>query len=75
MTQNWDLLIQCAKVFDCSGLLPRIQDVAVRDGKIAARGDDLPVSAAAQVIDGSRQWLVPGTVSYTHLTLPTILLV
>ena len=56
MTQSWDLLIQGAKVFDGSGLLPRIQDVAVRDGKIAARGDDLPVSTAAQVIDGSRQW-------------------
>ena len=42
MTQSWDLLIQGAKVFDGSGALPSIQDVAVRDGKIAARGDDLP---------------------------------
>ena len=54
MTQNWDLLIQGAKVFDGSGALPRIQDVAVRDGKIAARGDDLPANAAAEVVDGSR---------------------
>ena len=70
MTQNWDLLIRGAKVFDGSGSLPRIQDVAVRDGTIAARGDDLPASAAAQVIDGSRQWLVPGMLDiHTHLDL------
>ena len=70
MTQNWDLLIQGAKVFDGSGALPRIQDVAVRDGKIAARGDDLPANAAAEVVDGSRQWLVPGMLDiHTHLDL------
>ena len=59
MTQSWDLLIQGAKVFDGSGALPRIQDVAVRDGKIAARGDDLPARRRAEVVDGSQQWLVP----------------
>ena len=48
MTQSWDLLIQGAKVFDGSGALPSIQDVAVRSGKIAARGESLPANAAAQ---------------------------
>ena len=47
MTQSWDLLIKGAKVFDGSGALPSIQDVAVRNGKIAARGDSLPADAAA----------------------------
>ena len=53
MTQSWDLLIKGAKVFDGSGALPSIQDVAVRNGKVAARGDSLPADAAAQVVDGS----------------------
>ena len=42
MTQSWDLLIKGAKVFDGSGALPSIQDVAVRNGRVAARGDSLP---------------------------------
>ena len=70
MTQSWDLLIKGAKVFDGSGALPNIQDVAVRNGKVAARGDSLPADAAAQVIDGSNQWLVPGMLDiHTHLDL------
>jgi N-acyl-D-aspartate/D-glutamate deacylase len=70
VTQSWDLLIKGAKVFDGSGALPNIQDVAVRNGKVAARGDSLPADAAAQVIDGSNQWLVPGMLDiHTHLDL------
>ena len=70
MTQSWDLLVKGAKVFDGSGALPSIQDVAVRSGKIAARGDSLPAAAAAQVVDGSNQWLVPGMLDiHTHLDL------
>ena len=59
MTQSWDLLIQGAKVFDGSGALPSIQDVAIRNGKVAARGDSLPADAATEVVDGRNQWLVP----------------
>ncbi|MEK9656075.1 MAG: aminoacylase, partial [Halieaceae bacterium] len=70
VTQSWDLLIKGAKVFDGSGALPSIQDVAVRNGKIAARGDSLPADAAAQVVDGSDQWLGPGMLDIpTHLDL------
>ena len=70
MTQSWDLLIQGAKVFDGSGALPSIQDVAVRNGKIAARGDSLPADAATEVVDGSNQWLMPGMLDiHTHLDL------
>ena len=58
MSQSWDLLIQGAKVFDGSGALPSIQDVAVRNGTIAARGENLPSDAATEVVDGSNQWLV-----------------
>ena len=70
VTQSWDLLIRGAKVFDGSGALPSIQDVSVRTGKIAARGDSLPADAAAEVVDGSNQWLVPGMLDiHTHLDL------
>ena len=70
VTQSWDLLIQGAKVFDGSGALPSIQDVAVRNGKIVARGDSLPAVAAAEVVDGWMFWLMPGMLDiHTHLDL------
>jgi len=55
----WDLLIRGATVFDGSGEAPRVEDVAVRDGRIAARGVGLPESGAAEVIDADGKWLMP----------------
>ena len=71
MTQlAWDTLISNALIFDGSGDAPQQLDIAVKDGKIAARGADLPVSQAAQVIDAQGQWLMPGLLDiHTHLDL------
>ena len=64
---QWDLVIQNAKVFDGSGGLGREMDVAVRDGRIAALGEDLPEESAGSVRDASGRWMIPGLLDiHTH---------
>lgn len=67
---QWDTLFTGATVFDGSGGTPRVEDIAVRKGQIAARGVDLPRSAAKNTIDVTGQWLMPGLVDiHTHFDL------
>jgi N-acyl-D-aspartate/D-glutamate deacylase len=66
----WDTLIQNALVFDGRGTPPQQLDVAVKDGKIVAKGTVLAPELTGQVIDGSGQWLMPGLLDiHTHLDL------
>tara|TARA_R110002110_G_scaffold205066_1_gene416700 strand:- start:95004 stop:96875 length:1872 start_codon:yes stop_codon:yes gene_type:complete len=66
----WDTLIANALVFDGSGGAPESVDIAIRDGRIAARGKDLPQTQAQRVIDATGQWLMPGLLDiHTHLDL------
>ncbi|MFN2361566.1 MAG: amidohydrolase family protein [Marinobacter sp.] len=66
----WDYLIQGAKVFDGSGELPAYEDIAVADGKIAARGANLDPQKARKVLDGSERWAMPGLFDiHTHYDL------
>lgn len=66
----WHLLIRNALVFDGTGSPPRREDVAVADGRIAARGSSLDVARAERVIDASGLWLMPGLLDiHTHLDL------
>jgi N-acyl-D-aspartate/D-glutamate deacylase len=68
--KHWDYLIQDAKVFDGTGAPPRHEDIAVLDGKIAARGANLEAARADTVIDGSNQWAMPGLFDiHTHFDL------
>ena len=68
--KTWDTLIQNALVFDGTGEKPREMDIAIKSGKIAAKGMFLPRSMAAEVVDGSGQWLMPGLLDiHTHLDL------
>ena len=57
---------------------PQIHSQAVVDPK-AELGTGVVVSSGAvigpQVVIGDNTWIGPNAVSYTHLTLPTILLV
>lgn len=67
---TWDTLITGALVFDGSGDEPKHIDVALKDGKIDAKGLSLPRAAATEVIDGEGQWLMPGLLDiHTHLDL------
>jgi N-acyl-D-aspartate/D-glutamate deacylase len=67
---EWDLLIRGARVFDGTGAAPVIEDVAVRDGRVAARGANLAPERAARVVDAAGHWLMPGLLDiHTHLDL------
>ncbi|MDI9244750.1 amidohydrolase family protein [Marinobacter sp. CHS3-4] len=67
---SWDYLIRGAKVFDGSGALPAREDIAIADGKIAARAPELDPSKASKVIDGTDRWAMPGLFDiHTHYDL------
>jgi len=64
-----DTLITNAKVFN-NGETPVIEDVAILDGKIIARGKGLDASGASRVIDAEGHWLMPGLFDiHTHYDL------
>lgn len=67
---HWDVLFRNALVFDGSGAAPVQQDVAVREGCIAAIGPGLPAARAREVIDAAGGWLMPGLLDiHTHFDL------
>ncbi len=68
--KTWDYLIRGAKVFDGLGGLPVREDIAVADGKIAARAPDLDPAKASKVIDADERWAMPGLFDiHTHYDL------
>ena len=68
--KTWDTMISGALVFDGTGSMPQTLDIALKDGKIVAKGSALPGSEATEVIDGQGQWLMPGLLDiHTHLDL------
>jgi N-acyl-D-aspartate/D-glutamate deacylase len=70
MTSSVSLLIKNALVFDGTGTPPVRHDVAIRNGRIVARGPNLPAGEAGRVIDAGGQWLMPGLLDiHTHLDL------
>ena len=70
MTTRYDMVIKNGLVFDGSGDLPVIKDIAVRDGDIVAQGENLDASGPAQIIDAAGQWVMPGLVDvHTHYDL------
>jgi len=70
VTDSWSLLIRGALVFDGTGAAPRREDVAVAQGRIAARGPSLDAARAERVLDATDRWLMPGLLDiHTHLDL------
>src|ERR1700738_3670678 len=69
---TWDILIRGGTVIDGSGRPGGIGDVAVRNGRIAARGRSLP-AASAKVIDAEGLAVAPGFIdikTHSDFTLP-----
>jgi len=65
----WDILIKNATVFDGTGAHPQQQDLAISDGVIVARENQLE-GDANEVIDAAGQWLMPGLLDiHTHYDL------
>ena len=72
MTQlkHCDTLIKNALVFDGSGDIPQLEDLAISDGKVAARGSNVQVDGADEIVDATGKWLIPGMLDiHTHLDL------
>jgi N-acyl-D-aspartate/D-glutamate deacylase len=70
MQPSWQVLIRNALVFDGTRSPPRHEDLAVADGRIAARGPSLDPARAERVIDATGRWLMPGLLDiHTHLDL------
>ena len=66
--ESFDLLIRGGKVIDPSQNLEAVRDVAIRDGKIARLGTDIPVALARQVIDADAKIVTPGLIDlHTHV--------
>lgn len=64
---KWDRLVRNARVFDGANRCGETLDIALRDGRIAALGADLPVDSAEVEQDLSGRWLVPGLLDiHTH---------
>ena len=64
---SWDLVICNAKVFDGTGGAAKDVDVAIRDGRIAALGRELPRMAAKESHDARGAWMTPGLIDiHTH---------
>lgn len=69
-TPIWDTLLQGALVFDGTGELPQPLDIAIKDGRIVAKGSLLDAGSASSCVDVSGQWLMPGLLDiHTHLDL------
>jgi N-acyl-D-aspartate/D-glutamate deacylase len=66
----WDLLLTGGLVFDGHGTPARREDIAIADGRVAARGIDLPRDNADRTIDVSGRWVMPGMLDiHTHVDL------
>lgn len=70
MEKPFDTLIKNATIFDGTGGAPRHDEIAIKNGKIIARGRDLPDALAAKIIDADGLWLTPGLLDiHTHFDL------
>ncbi len=66
---SFDILIKNAKVFN-RGEEPILEDVAIANGRIAARGHELDATHASRIIDAQGLWLTPGLFDiHTHYDL------
>ena len=62
-----DFVIRNAVVYDGTGAEPKVSDVVVKDGRIAAMGVDLNLEGL-QIIDAKGHWLTPGIIDvHSHL--------
>ncbi len=70
MDKQWDTLIRGALVFDGSGAPPVTEDLAIANGRVAARGPGLDPAQAREVHDADGLWLMPGLIDiHTHFDL------
>ncbi len=59
---TYDLLLKGGHVIDAKNRLNGVRDVAIRDGRVAEVGPDLPAARAAKVVDVRGLYVTPGLV-------------
>jgi len=70
MSLTCDTIIKNGLVFDGTGDMPVMKDIAIAQGEIIAHGQALDTADAKEVIDASGQWVMPGLVDvHTHYDL------
>ena len=68
----YDLLLKNGHVIDAKNNLDRVIDVAVKDGKIAAVGENLKPADAAKTIDANGLFVIPGMIDlHMHMYATT----
>ena len=68
--REWDTLIRNGLVIDGTGATPVTGDIAIKDGRIAARGSGLDPAKAKDVIEADGLWVMPGLLDiHTHFDL------
>jgi len=66
--QQYDLLIQKGRVIDPKNNLDEVLDIAVKDGKIAKAGKNIPSEQAVKVINAKGFLVTPGLINiHTHV--------
>ncbi|MEO1015594.1 MAG: N-acyl-D-glutamate deacylase [Pseudomonadota bacterium] len=70
MTEIYDTLVRGARIFDGTGGPPTFGDVAIKDGRIAARAGRLNGAQAKETVNAEGLWLMPGLLDiHTHYDL------
>jgi dihydroorotase len=59
---DYDFLIKGGHVIDARNSVSAVRDVAVKDGKIAAVGPNIPASRALKTVDASGLYVTPGLI-------------
>jgi dihydroorotase len=59
---DYDFLIKGGHVIDARNNVSAVRDVAVKDGKIAAVGPNIPASRALKTVDASGLYVTPGLI-------------
>src|SRR5690349_11342706 len=65
MDQSYDIVLTGGRVIDPARGVDGVNDVAVKDGRIAAVGPSLPRGGTREVIDVSEKLVLPGMID-TH---------
>jgi len=69
MNKQFDILIKNARVFN-NGETPITQDIAINQGRIVKRENDINIGDAKKVVDADGLWAMPGLFDvHTHYDL------
>src|SRR5262245_9419894 len=60
--QDYDLLLKGGHVIDGKNKLTAVRDLAIKDGKIAAIGTNIPATQALKTVDVSGLYVTPGLI-------------